>query len=129
MVFSVSKGAVCAFNIQQPVCVGGITMVRAACVSKKKNLATLTCSSCIPKGTFAAMLNTPITRILQAAIRVSVVRAPEFHARSGLKRLGNNWDEMAHSPVCLSNRAVSNFHQSLPIASCFEASSKLLLAT
>nr|CAN66507.1 hypothetical protein VITISV_034008 [Vitis vinifera] len=35
MVFDVSKGVVCAFNIQQPVRVGGITMVRAARVSKK----------------------------------------------------------------------------------------------
>ncbi|RVW62046.1 hypothetical protein CK203_064923 [Vitis vinifera] len=43
MVFDVSKGVVCAFNIQQPVRVGGITMVRAARVSKK-NLTALACS-------------------------------------------------------------------------------------
>ena len=75
------------------------------------------------------MLNTPITHILQVAVRVSVVQALEFHARSGLKRLGNNWDDMAHNPVCFSNRIVSSFHHSLPIASCFETSFRLLLAT
>ena len=36
MVFGVSKGVVCAFNMQQPVRVGGITMVRAARVYIKK---------------------------------------------------------------------------------------------
>ena len=41
MVFGVSKGVVCAFNMQQPVCVGGITMVRAARVYKKNTLQPL----------------------------------------------------------------------------------------